>query len=277
MVRIVTDSASDIPAKVAEELEITVVPLYVRFGNEVYRDGIELNTKDFYRKLTTSQTIPTTSAPTTRDFCEVYDRLAEETSEILSIHLSSKFSRVCQAALRGKERTGRKCRVEIIDSLTGAMGEGLIVITAAKEAQRGVHLDQIADTIRKAIPKAHVYVCFETLEYLKMGGRIGRAQPLLGSALKVNPIVALENGEIQPLCRERSRAKAIERLYNFAKRFANITSLAVEHGAAPEEAETLVLRLRASSPKEPIYVSTVGCAVGAHTGPHVIGVSILET
>ena len=277
MIKIVTDSASDIPAKVAEELGITIVPLYVRFGSEVYRDGVELSTEEFYRKLTSSRTLPTTAVPSPGEFAEVYDKLAEETDEILAIHLSSKFSAVYEVALQGKEQMKRKCRIEVIDSLSGTMGEGLIVISAAKEAQRGANLDQIADMVREAIPKAHVYMCFDTLEYLRRGGRIGRAQSLLGSMLRVNPILEIKDGEAYPFGRERSRAKAIERLYSLAKGFTNIRELAVEHATTPDEAEALAQRLNPMFPRERIYTSLVGCITGTHVGPHVIAVAVLES
>jgi len=276
VVKIITDSVSDIPAEVAEELGITIIPLYVRFGSKVYLDRVELSTEDFYRKLTSSRIFPTTAAPGPGEFAEVYDKLAEETDKILAIHVSSKFSAIYETALRGKEQMKRKCRVEVVDSLSGAMGEGLIAIAAAKEAQKGADLDQVADMVRRAIPKAHVYMCFDTLEYLRKGGRIGRGQALLGSMLRVNPILELKDGEAYPLGRERSRAKAIERLYGLAKSFTNIMGLAVEHATTPDEAEALAQRLNPIFPKERIYISTVDPVVGAHVGPHVIGMAILE-
>jgi len=276
VVRIVTDSVSDIPADVAQQLRIAIVPLYVRFGSEVYRDGVELSNSDFYRKLVTSRRLPTTSAPSPRDFSTVYDKLAGETDEILSIHVSSRFTTVHKAALTGRERMKRKCRVEVIDSLTGAMGEGLIVIAAARWALEGVALDELADMVRKAAQRVHVYMCFETLEYLNKGGRIGRAESMLGSPLKVNSIIGLEGGEIQPICRERRRSRAMERMYSFACKFNSATSLAVEHGAAAEDAEMLAERLVTSFAKERMYLSSISSAVGVHTGPNVIGLSVLE-
>ena len=276
MVKIVTDSASDIPAEVAEELGIAIVPLYVRFGSEVYRDRVDLSTEEFYRKLITSRTFPTTAAPGPGDFAEVYDKLAEETEEILSIHVSSKFTVIYEAAVRGREQMKRKCRVEVIDSLSGVMGLGLIVIAAAKEAQKDVNLDQVANVVREAIPKAHVYMCFDTLEYLRRGGRIGRGRALLGSALRVNPILDIKDGEAHPVGRPRSRAKAIEKLYEFAGSFTNIRDLAIEHATTPDEAEALAQRLSSIFPRERIYISTVDPVVGAHVGPHVIGVALLE-
>jgi len=271
----VTDSASDIPAEVAEELQITVVPMYVRFGTEVYRDGADLKTDEFYRKLVASRTVPTTSAPKMKDFSDVYDRLAEETDEIVSIHLSSTFSSAYETALRASGRTRKECHVEVIDSRTAAMGLGLVAIAAANLAQNGLSLPQIVKTVKGVAPKARVYVCFETLEYLRRGGRIGKAESLLGSPIKVHPIVGLEDGEIKPLGRERTRSRALERLCDLAGESADVSSLAVEQGAAPNEADRLHSRLTALFPGKPIYASMVGSAVAVHTGPRVVGVCTL--
>ena len=276
MVKIVTDSVSDIPAKVAQELGITVVPLYVRFGAEVYRDRVDLSSEEFYRRLATSRIFPTTATAAPGEFAQVYDKLAEETDEILSIHASSRLTAVYEVALQGKKQMKRKCRVEVVDSQAAIMAEGFITIVAAKEAQSGAKLDQIADTVRKNIPKVHLRMCFDTLEYLRRGGRIGRAQALLGSMLRVNPILGLKDGEPYPFGRPRSRAKAIEQIYNFVRSFPNIRELAIEHATTPDEVEALVQRLDDVFPKERIYICTLSPIIGAHVGPHVIGVAVLE-
>ena len=164
----------------------------------------------------------------------------------------------------------------MIDSQSGIMGEGLIVIAAAKEAQAGASLAHVADMARSIIPKAHVRMCFDTLEYLRKGGRIGRAQALMGSILKVHPILGVKDGEAHPVGRERSRAKAIERMYDFARSFDNIRGLAVEYATTPDEAEALVQRLNPIFPGNHIYVSTVSPVVGTHVGPHVLAISLLE-
>ncbi len=274
--RVVTDSVADIPQKLAEELAITIVPFYVRFGDEVYRDGVDLSTEEFYRKLMSNRKLPVSSPPSPGEIAKVYDRLAEETHEILSIHVSSKLTATYEVALQAREQMKRKCRVEIVDSQSGAMGEGLVVITAAREAQSGADLNRVVDMARKAVLKSHVRMCFDTLEYLRKGGRIGRAQALLGSILRVNPIVGVKDGEVHPFGRERSRAKAIDRLFDFVKGLPNVRELAVEHATNRDEAEALADRLGALFPRERIYISTVAPAVGVHVGPRVIAVSALE-
>lgn len=278
MIRVVTDSVADIPPKLAEELAITIVPFYVRFDDEVYRDGVDMSTEEFYRKLTSNRRLPVSSTPSPGEIAEVYDRLAEETDEILSIHVSSKLTATYEVALQAQEQMKRrgKCRIELIDSQSGAMGEGLVVITAAREAQTGASLDRVADLARKAVLRSHVRMCFDTLEYLRKGGRIGRAQALLGSVLRVNPIVGVKDGEVHPFGRERSRAKAIDRLFDFVRSLPSVRELAVEHATTPDEAEVLADRLGVLFPRERIYISTVAPAVGVHVGPRVIAVSALE-
>jgi DegV family protein with EDD domain len=276
MVKILTDTVSDIPPEVARELGITIVPLYIHFGTESYRDSIDITTEEFYQRLTSSRTLPTTSAPSPSEFAQVFDKLAEETDEILAITLSSKYSITYEVALRGREQMKKSCKVVVIDSLSAIMGQGLLTIAAAKEAQAGANLDQVAEMVNSAIPKTHVRMSFDTLEYLRRGGRIHRAQALLGTILKVNPIAGIKDGETYPFGRERSRAKAIDWLYNFATGFNNIRELAVEHAATPDEAEMLVQRLDSIFPRERIYISKVSPVVGTHVGPHVLAVTVFE-
>ena len=277
MVRIVTDSVSDVPAEIAQKLDITVIPILVRFGEEVYRDGIDISSDEFYQQLTLKKAFPHTAVPSPGDIARVYEELAEETDEILSIHLSSKYSGFYSAALTAKDSVKGKCQVEVIDTFSAIMGEGLLVITAAEEARKGKSLEQITSTIKKLVPKTHIRMAFDTLEYLKWGGRIGGARALIGSLLKIHPICGIKEGETIACGRERSRTKAIDWLYDFAKGFAgNIRELAVEYATTPEEAHEFRERLTGFFPRKHIYESQVGCVVGTHVGPHVISVCLIE-
>lgn len=276
MVKIAVDSVSDIPQVVAKSLGITIVPLYVRFGTKVYRDQVDLSAEEFYGKLRSNHIFPTTSAPSPKDFAQVYHDLSEETEEILTITVSAKLSATYEAAMRGKEQIKRSCRIEVIDSRTAVMGTGLIAIAAANRARTGANLPDLMNMVHRAIPKTHVRACFDTLEYLERDGRIGKAQALLGSALKISPIIGLKDGEVHPFDRKRSRARAIEWLFNFAASFAHIKGLAVEYATTPDEAVSLAQRVKAACSPEYFYASTVSPVVGAHTGPRVIAVSILE-
>ncbi len=274
-VKIVTDSVADLPSQVVNELGITIVPLNVRFGTEVYRDGVDLTAEQFYDRLVHSQTPPVTSVPSPGIFAEAYDKLAEETDEILAIILSSKLSGTDEVALQSIGLMKRKCRVEVIDSQWATMAQGFIVMKAAKAARAGASLGEVIEITRNSISRVDFLAAFNTLEYLKRGGRIGKAQAFLGSMLRVNPLISLRDGVVEPAGRTRSRAKAIERLYNFAMSYSYIEEIAVEDAACPDEAEALVGRLSSEFPKERIYRSKTTPAIGTHTGPGLLLIAVL--
>jgi DegV family protein with EDD domain len=250
--------------------------LYVQFGDETYRDNVDLSTEEFYHKLETSKIHPTTSTVTPADFAGIFTKLAEETKEILTITLSEKFSGTYTAALQGKAMVKKDCRIEVIDSKTGACAQMLLVISAAKMAQSGVNLEQIADRVRRAIPRVQVRVSFDTLEYLRRGGRIGKAQAFLGGLLKVNPIVGVKDGATFPIARPRNRAQAMDFLVDFVKEFSRIEAVAIEDATTPDDLQTLAERLKDVVPPECIYRSKVGPVIGTHVGPHVLAVAVLE-
>lgn len=274
-VKIVTDSTSDLTPEIAGDLEITVVPLNVHFGSETYRDGIDLTTEAFYRRLAECQDLPTTSAPAPGTFAEVYDKLSKETDEILTITISSKLSATYKAAVDGKEMSRSKARIEIIDSLSAIVGLGLIVISAAKAARAGANLDEVIDVVRSNMKLVDFRIAFDTLEYLRRGGRIGRAQSFLGSALKVNPILTIRDGITEGVTRVRTRARAIDYLCDFVARFPELEEVAIEDATTPDEAMLLSERISARFPKERIYWLKISPVIGTHVGPHVLGVGVL--
>jgi len=276
-VKIITDSTSDIPASLAAELGIRIIPLYVHFGNEVYRDGIDLSTDDFYKRLVVSKRLPTTSTVSPSDFAQVCDALARETDEILAIMISSKLSATYEVSCQGRDLMKAKdCRVEVIDSQLICLALGLIVIAAAKEAQRGSGLDQVIAAANDVRSRLHVRMAFDTLEYVRRGGRIGAAQALLGNLLHFKPILTLKDGVPIPVTRERTRAKAIDHLLQFARSVPNIEDLALASTTTPEDVEQLMDDLAPTFPRERIYVSTIGSVMGTHLGPGAIGVAVVE-
>jgi DegV family protein with EDD domain len=206
----------------------------------------------------------------------IFTKLAEETKEILTITLSEKFSGTYPAALQGKAMVKKDCRIEVIDSKTGACAQMLLVISAAKMAQSGANLEQIADWVRRAIPRVHVHVSFDTLEYLRRGGRIGKAQAFLSGLLKVNPIIGVKDGATFPIARPRNRAQAMDFLVNFVKEFNRIEAVAIEDATTPDDLQTLAERLKEVVPPERLYRSKVGPVIGTHVGPHVLAVAVLE-
>lgn len=274
-VKIVTDSVADIPAEIVEELDISVIPVLVRFGEETYRDGIDINNDQFYEKLVTSKVVPTTSVPSLDMFARTYAKLAEETDEILVIMLSSKLSGLHNAALQSTNLVENKCRIEVMDSGCAVMAQGFVVIKAARVAQEGAGIDEIMELVRHDLPRVEIRAAFDTLDYLQRGGRIGKAQALLGSMLRVNPIITLKDGLVEPAGRARSRVKAMDHLFEFAASFSYIEELAVEGAACPDDVESMVKRLGAIFPEERIYRSRTTPVIGTHTGPGLILVALM--
>jgi DegV family protein with EDD domain len=276
-VRIITDSTADIPPQLAAELGIRVMPLYVHFGNQVYRDGVDLTAEDFYLKLVANKTLPTTSTVAPVEFAQIYDELSKETNEILAVTVSSKLSATYDVALQGRDlRQDKKCRVEIMDSKLFCMAMGLVVIGAAKRAREGANLDSVAEFAKGLYSRIHVRMAFDTLEYMRKGGRIGAAEAFMGRMLDVKPILTLKDGMAMPVVRRRTRAKAIEYLRKFAANFDNIAELAVAYTTTPEDAAGLVNDLDDVFPKERVYMSVIGPVVGTHLGPGALGIAVVE-
>jgi len=251
-----------------------VVPLVVRFGTELYRDGLDLSPDQFYEKLRTNKALPATSVPPPAAFADAYNTLAEKTNEIAVISLTAKLSATYQVALQAVGLMKKRCRVEVLDSQWAVMAQGFITLAAAKAAQSGANLDEILDVARHTMRRVDMCAAFDTLEYLERGGRIGKAQAFLGSLLKVNPVIGMKDGEVHPLARERSRAKAIDYLYNFAASFGNVEGLAVEYATDLDEANRLVQRFHSKYPQAPIYLSRASPVIGTHTGPGLIVVTV---
>ncbi len=276
-VKIVTDTLSDITGDLAEQLGVTVVPLYVRFGEKIYRDRVEITSEEFYSRLVNATKLPSTTQPTPNDFLEVYNKLAEETDEILVIVVSSKLSGTYQSATQAKELIKAKCRIEIVDSLSVAMNMGLIVISTVNAVKNGANLEKAAGLARGAISRSHLTAYFDTLKYLAKGGRIGKAQGLLGSMLSVKPILTIKDGEMAPLTRVRSLNAGLDYLYSIAESFKdNIEGMAVEHCTTPDDADKLVERLSSIYPREKIYRSVISPVIGTYSGPNALALTILE-
>jgi DegV family protein with EDD domain len=274
-VKIITDSVSDIPPEVIDKLDISVIPVLLRFGEETFRDGIDITNDQFYERLATSKIMPTTAVPSLDMFARIYARLDKETDEILVIMLSSKLTGFYNAALQSARLMESECRIEVVDSLSAVMAEGFIVIRAAQAAKEGANIDEILEIVHRNLPRVDMLAAFTTLEFLKRGGRIGLAQALMGSILRVNPIITLKDGLVKPAGRVRSRAKAIDRLYEFVAGYSHIEELAVEEAACPGDADLLTKRLGTIFPEERIYRTRTTPVIGTHTGPGLLLVSVL--
>ena len=276
-VRIVTDSLSDLASDLIGNLDITLVPLTVLFGHETYLDRVTISTDEFYHRLIHGDIWPASTQPSPQDFANTYDKLCETTNEILVLILSSRLSGTYQSAMAGKNlMKTKKCRIEVIDTQTVAGGLGLVVLAAAKEAQKGTNLDKMVDFTRKALERSHFIVYFDTLKYLAKGGRIGKAQGLLGSVLSIKPILNIKEGEMSPVTRVRSPAAGIAYLNNFMSSFKNIETVIIEHTTSIENADELARTFGSTHPKVPILRSTVSPVLGVYGGPNAIAVAVLE-
>ena len=273
-VKVVTDSTADLPPALAKELGITVVPLNVHFGTEVYRDGVEIFPDEFYRRLVSSPRLPTTSQPTVGDFLRSYRELSQDTDEILSVHISAKLSGTMNSATQAREQFQGDCRIEIMDSLQGSLGLGMAAIAAGRAAQRGAGLDEVVEDTRRAIPQVRFFGLLDTLKYLEKGGRIGKAQAFAGSLLQIKPILTTKDGEVHPLERARSRAKGIERLYQLAQEHMPVDGLAVAYSTTPDDAQALAQRLKPLLPGGEVFVSQVGPVVGTYLGPGILAIAL---
>jgi len=272
--KIVTDSTADLPPQLAKELGITVVPVYVRFGNQVYRDRLDISEDEFYQRLLHDPIHPSTTQPPPQDFVDVYKDLAQEADGIISIHVTSKLSGTYNSALRGKELVEKECPIEVIDSQVVTMGLGQLVIFASTIAESAKNLQQVVEETKQMIPSIHLLGLLDTLKYLALGGRIGKVQALLGSVLSVKPMLTIKDGELVPAGRVRSRTKGIDRLFDFVKNAVDIQDLAIVYNTTPDEAQTLVGRMGSVFPKERIRLARLGPALGVHAGPGILFVAL---
>lgn len=274
-VRVVTDSTADIPAELAARLHITVVPLRVHFGDESFRDGVDISTDEFYARLGSAKALPTTSQPPAGDFEEVYRRLAEETTDIVSIHISAKLSGTLSAANAARAAIP-ECTIELIDSRSASYGVGMVAVKAAEAAAAGASLAEVVDVARQTLESSEIIFTVDTLEYLRRGGRLGRGAALLGTILSIKPILGVRDGEIVPIERVRTRQRALDRLVEIVSAEPLLTDIAVVHSTAADDAAELRRRLQERFPDARCSIGRVGPVIGVHAGPGVIGVEIVR-
>ena len=274
MVRIVTDSTADLTQEQQEAAGITVVPLNVHFGDQLFRDHVDLTADEFFRRLKASTQLPRTSQPSVGAFEEVFRSLRQNRDEIVSVHLSSKVSGTYNAALMAAKTVDPEA-IDVVDSLSTSMALGFMALEGARLAREGRDRKAVAAQLQALLPKARVICVVDTLTYLERGGRIGKARALLGSLLNVKPILQLKDGEVVPLGRARGRPQALNRLVELLARDGRVNRLAIMHGAARADAEQLRERVASSYPGLDILLTEIGAVLGTHTGPGVIGFTYL--
>ena len=272
-IKIVTDSTADLPPETAAQLGITVVPLNVHFGEETYLDGVDILHDEFFARLKAARQLPTTSQPSPGKFMEVYRSLAEAGDHVVSIHISDKLSGTLNSARQAKEQM-EGGDIHIVDSEQAALGNGLVVIAAAKAAQEGASLEAVLDEANRAINEVQLFGLLDTLEYLRKGGRIGMVRGFIGALLKVRPIITVRDGIVQSATSVRSRAYGIQYMVTLAEERAPLKQAAVMHSSTDEEAEELAERLRPFVADGQVLQGRLGPVVGTHAGPGVIGIVI---
>lgn len=275
MIRIVTDSSSDIPKSIASEYNITIVPLFARFGEEIFRERVDITDEEFYDRLINGKVHPVTIQPNPKDFVDVYEKLSKDADAIVSIHISGKLSGTLNSAYQARDLVSSKTNIELIDSRTVTTGLGSIVIRAAKVAKDGGNLQQVLDATRYAIDNNHSICLLDTLKYLEKGGRIGKAKALIGTLLNVKPLISIKEGEVIPYGQARSRSKGIEQMIEFIKKYKNIEDVYIAYATTPEDADSLAQQLDPVFSKDKIKIFRIGTTLGIHTGPGTLVATVI--
>ncbi|MFQ5473427.1 MAG: DegV family protein [Dehalococcoidia bacterium] len=276
-VRIVTDSTADLLPETAAELGVSVVPLSVIFGEETLREGIDISTDLFYEKLVRSKDLPTTSAPSVGEFIAAYEEVLKETDEIVSIHLSSKLSVTHNNAVQAaRHLSDSGARIEVIDSGLVSLGIGFLVRAASRAAAGGATVEEIKQLLDDMMPRINILIVLDTLEYVRRGGRIGRARAFLGSVLKVKPLLSIREGELAPGERIRTKKRALERLFQIATSYPNVIEFGIAYSTNAHDAEELRQRLASAVPGTRIEIARLGPVIGVHGGPGVLGLGVLQ-
>jgi DegV family protein with EDD domain len=275
LIHLVTDSTSDMTQAEAHTLGVTLVPLVVRFGEDQYRDGIDLDADAFYSLLQHNTMHPTTSQPTPEQFVDVYRSLLRNPDDtVISLHISSKLSgTLASAHVAAKEIAPE--RIHLVDTATVSAGLMLLVRAALQDIAAGKDAGAVADMARKRSAKVTILVLLDTLTYLQRGGRVGRAQALVGSLLKVKPLLTMKGGEVAPLARVRSQHQGVDRIIAELKARLPLRMVGVFHARVPELVGELRDRVGASVGDAAVLLGRVGPVVGAYTGPGGIGVASL--
>jgi DegV family protein with EDD domain len=269
---VVTDSTSDLPDAWRERYDIEVVPLKVLFGEETFRDGVDMNNEEFFARLAASSKLPTTSAPSPGEFAEMYTRLAQDHDGCISIHIGRQLSATAEAARVGAESV-EGFRVNVIDSGTVTMPMAFLCKVAAECSS----LEEATEAVERRAPLCRVLALLDTLRYIEMGGRVNRATAMIGTMLDLKPLLLVAGGEqVKAVDRVRTRSRAIPRMIEFLEKDLPVEHVAVVHAQAPEEAERIAADLRGRLPDLEVPVGQIGCVLGTHTGPKALGVVYIK-
>ena len=263
---VVTDSTADLPEEWRKRYGIEVVPLKVLFGTSTFKDGEDITNEEFFRKLAGSSKLPTTSAPSPGEFAQVFERLSDDYEACVSIHIGAQLSATAEAARVGAQSV-EGFKVNVIDSETVTFPIAFLCKVAAESAT----LEEATAKVTERVPKCRVLALLDTLRYIEMGGRVSRAQAMIGTMLDLKPLLLVKDKQITSVDRTRTRSKAIPRMIEHFRRDLPVEHVAVVHAQAADEAETIAAALRKELPGMEILTGQIGAVLGTHTGPKALG------
>ncbi len=277
-VKVVTDSTSDLTPAEAKKHDIEIVPLNVHFGDEVFKDGIEITTDQFFDKLLNESIFPSTSQPSIGEFVETYKRIGKPGDEIVSIHISSKLSGTCNSAEQASRMLEGEMKIHVVDTKQAAITVGLAAIAAANVAKDGGSGNAAASAAESVASRSKFFVLFDTLEFLAKGGRIGKAQSMLGSLLNIKPILTLNDGLIEPYGKSRSRKSGLSKLEQAVRSVGDGEEVAVIYSTEESDAVGIANKISDILPdgRSPLIVR-VGPVIGTHAGPKLVGVAVVTS
>jgi fatty acid kinase fatty acid binding subunit len=276
-IKVITDSTSDIDSKLAKDLDIRVVPIYVRFGDKTYRDGVDITISEFYRMLETLTTHPATSQPNPEDFARIYSECLKTNDGIVSIHISSRISGTFNSAMLAKKMLSESHPIEVIDSRFNSAGLGLVVIAAARLAQAGANFAEVVDEAKRAISQTRMFGMFATMKYLARSGRVNKTIATASRILNVMPLLTFHDGEIVRAGLVRTISKGMDHIYDFLKSSIPISEITIVHSQVVEQAIDLKQRLSEFIQGEKITITELGAGLGVHGGPGVLLVALRKS
>lgn len=279
MVRLVTDSIAQLPTEIIRRYNISIVPVYVIFNGKSYREGVDITNEEFYRRLREADSLPTTTQPSPGDFQRVYERLAAKGADIISIHppetLSGTINSARQAATLVDE-----VRITPVEVPWIALAQGFIVLEAARAIEAGADYDKVLELIDELIPRQNLIFALDTLEYLRKGGRIGGAQVLLGTLLRIKPLLQLKDGRVEPLDRVRTWGRVPDRLLEIMADMLGPgdepVHVGVVHTCNEEDAARLEEKIYRQFDVAELYTTEIGPVVGTHAGPGALGIAFFR-
>lgn len=275
-IRVVTDSACDLPPSLEQQYGIDIVPLTIRFGEEELVDRKDLTPTEFWARCKASAVLPETAAPSPGAFEDAFRRaVADGCDGVVCISLSGALSATVQSAQLAAKAVADAIPVRVIDSQSITMGEGVMALAAAKAAAAGKGLEDVAGAAEDLVGRVKVYGALDTLENLKKGGRVGGAQAMIGSMLSIKPIIEVSSGKVESESKQRTRSKSLAYLVDKVRQAGKVEQLAVMHGDAPDIEEFLDM-MSEVYPRDEIIVGDIGAVIGTHGGPRVIGITFVQ-